>query len=108
MLRRYKEAETLIPNFIVEDRIDEFKEEVLLFIYYAGHGCMDTEQYYVLNEETVDKIFWPAEKRQRDIGEKCGSSVKIIVLNDCCRENFTKLVKKMESESERQKRLEKD
>ena len=67
---------------------------------------MDNEQYYVLNESTVDKIFWPAEMKQRHIGKKCGSSVKIIVLNDCCRENYTELMKRMESESERKKRLE--
>ena len=108
LLKRYKEAEKQIPNFIKEGRSDEFSEEVLLFIYYAGHGCMDDKQYYVLNEDTNEKRFWPAEEMQRLIGRRSGGSVKIIVLNDCCRENYRELMKSMETEGERKLRLEKE
>ena len=49
------------------------------------------KQFYVLNENTVKKTFWPAEKKLRDLGKRCGKSVKIFVVNDCCREDKNKL-----------------
>ena len=64
-----------------------FKEEVLLVFYYAGHGSMEKDQYIVLNEDDIDKIFWPVEKELRLLGTQCGSSVKIFAINDCCRED---------------------
>ena len=69
---------------------------------------MDNKQYYVLNEDTNEKRFWPAEEMQRLIGVRSGGSVKIIVLNDCCREDYRDLMISMETEEERKRRLEKE
>lgn len=74
-----------------------------MFCYYAGHGCASGKQFFVLNEETVKKTFWPAETKLRQIGKRCGSCVKIFVVNDCCREDYDELKKKMEkAEKEKQ------
>ena len=76
-----------------------------MFVYYAGHGCMSNKQFFVLNEEKLEKRFWPAEERLRLIGVKSGSKVKIIVVNDCCREDYMELRKSMESQQEREDHL---
>ena len=83
----------------------EFANEVLLFVYYAGHGCMSNKQFFVLNEEKLEKRFWPAEEKLRLIGVKSGCKVKIIVVNDCCREDYLELRKSMETQQEREERL---
>ena len=98
LLRRYKAAEKEIPNFIEKGLSSKFADEVLLFVYYAGHGCMENKQYFVLNEEELDKRFWSAEEKLRLIGIRSGSAVKIIVVNDCCREDYRQLRESMESE----------
>ena len=48
---------------------------------------MEKDQYIVLNEDDIDKIFWPVEKELRLLGTQCGSSVKIFAINDCCRKD---------------------
>ena len=45
---------------------------------------------------------------QRLIGRRSGGSVKIIVLNDCCREDYQKLRKSMETEEEHKLRLDEE
>ena len=72
-----------------------FTREVFLFIYYAGHGCSDKKQHYVLNEDKVENIFWSSEENFRLIGTRCGGSVKILVVNDCCREDYNNLKERM-------------
>lgn len=62
-----------------------------------GHGCMDTKQYIILNEEKINKRFWKFEEKFRLIGVRYGSSLKIIALNDSCREDFRWLMRSMES-----------
>ena len=98
LFRRYKEAEKELPDFIEKGLSNQFTEEVLLFVYYAGHGCMGNKQYFVLNENSIEKVFWPAEERLRLIGVRSGAAVKIIVVNDCCREDYHELMKAMETE----------
>ena len=48
LLQRYKEAEREEPGFVKKEGIDVF-----VIWYYAGHGCMDKEQYFVLNEQNI-------------------------------------------------------
>ena len=95
LLQRYKAAETVEKNFIENGHSDKFTCEIFIFVYYAGHGCSDGKQYYVLNENTVKKTFWPAEFKLRQLGKRCGKSVKIFVVNDCCREDKNKLEQRM-------------
>ena len=64
---------------------DSHRREVFLFIYYAGHGCEDGKQWFILNEQTPEKCFWPAEGRIRTIGRLCGGPCKLFVVYDCCR-----------------------
>ena len=96
LLQRYKEAEAAEPSFIERGLSDNFTNEVFLFVYYAGHGCASGKQYFVLNEDKIEKTFWPSESKLRKIGQRCGSSVKIFVVNDCCREDYNELKERME------------
>ena len=67
------------------------RDEVLVFAYYAGHGCADHRQYYLLNENTVERIFWPVQEELRKMGELGGYSVKVVAVYDICREPFEPL-----------------
>ena len=65
IIQRYKEAELEEANFVEKNQKrkeeadknnevymipDSHKREVFLFIYYAGHGCEDGKQWFILNE----------------------------------------------------------
>ena len=39
LLRRYIEAEKQEKDFITRNLAEKFSPEVLLYAYYAGHGC---------------------------------------------------------------------
>ena len=69
---------------------------------------MANKQYFVLNENKLNERFWPAEEKLRLIGVRSGSRVKIIVVNDCCREDYLPLRISMESEEDRELRLKED
>ena len=59
-LARYIKVEEKIPDFLNKTSTVEIpQEEILVFAYTAGHGCADSKQYYVLNENDINKIFWP-------------------------------------------------
>ena len=59
---------------------------MLLIAYFAGHGCADTMQYYVLNEDHVDKCFWKAEMHLQRLAKMAGPNFKEFVVFDTCRE----------------------
>ena len=71
------------------------KEEILVFAYTAGHGCATHEQYFLLNEDKVEKIFWPFEEKLRKLGELGGSNVKVVAVYDICREPLEPLKNKI-------------
>ena len=62
---------------------------------------MENQQYVVLNEDDIEKIFWPAEEKLRLLGRQCGPSLKIFAVNDCCREDYLNLRKNLETEQEK-------
>jgi hypothetical protein len=39
--------------------------EGFIYVYYAGHGCMDHKQYFVLNAKEIKKMFYPIEERMK-------------------------------------------
>ena len=59
---------------------------MLLIAYFAGHGCADTKQYYVLNEDQVDKCFWEAEMHLQRLAKMAGPNFKEFIVFDTCRE----------------------
>ena len=61
LIKRYIDAERQQPDFIAKGLSKNFLLEVFLYFYYAGHGCSDLEQYIVLNEKELERIFWSAE-----------------------------------------------
>ena len=63
LLKRYIENELHKADFLDVKDYKQLKEEIFLFAYFAGHGCADTSQYFVLNEDQVEKCFWNAERR---------------------------------------------
>ena len=95
LLQRYIDAERQEPDFIARGLSLNFLFEVFLYIYYAGHGCSDNMQYFVLNGQEVDKIFYPAEYRIKKILARAGSNCKSMVVYDCCREDYAELRKKI-------------
>ena len=96
LLQRYIDAETKEPNFIENGNSKNYVREIFFFVYYAGHGCADVNQYLVLNENKAEKIFWPIEDFLRRLGKKCGSALKLFVIYDCCREDYLALRQKVE------------
>ena len=77
-----------MPNFIQKGLVNAFLQEVFVYVYYAGHGCADNHQMFVLNEKSIEKIFWPAEKRIKHMLKNVGSNCKAFVVFDCCREHY--------------------
>ena len=37
------------------------KENVFIYAYAAGHGVADTQQYFLVNDEDLDKAQFPIE-----------------------------------------------
>ena len=90
MLRRYIENEYARPNFLECKDYEQITDEILLFAYFAGHGCVDTSQCFVLNEYDLKKIFWNAEENLMQLAEICGCALKEFVVFDICREPRSK------------------
>ena len=86
VLKRYIENELKQPDFLNCKDYQQIKEEALLVAYFAGHGSADTKQYFVLNEDTMDKVFWDAEAKLIRLAKMCGNALKILVIYDTCRE----------------------
>ena len=64
ILGRYIQNELYVKDFLTKiDPAEQIKDEVLVFAYFAGHGCGDTKRQFVLNETEIDKVFWPAEDK---------------------------------------------
>ena len=61
LLKRYIQNEIQMPDFIDKQDYKQISDEVMLFVYFAGHGCSDPKQIFVLNEDTIEKAFWPVE-----------------------------------------------
>ena len=93
--QRYIEAEKEEPDFLKKGKATNFMREVFLFIYLAGHGCADFRQYFLLNEKTIDKIFWKAEYTHRKLLDRVGSECKLFAVYDCCREDYQEALQKL-------------
>lgn len=63
MLKRYIENEQKQSDFLNCKDFNQIKGEVLIVGYFAGHGCADTHQNFVLNEDVISKVFWEVEKK---------------------------------------------
>ena len=88
ILRKYIENELKQPDFLNCKDYQQIKDEVLLVAYFAGHGSADTKQYFVLNENNIDKAFWDAESKLMNLAERCGNALKVLVVYDICRQHI--------------------
>ena len=62
IIGRYIQNEKYVKDFLTKiPKSEQLKEEILLFVYFAGHGCGNTKRIFVLNELQMSKIFWDAE-----------------------------------------------
>ena len=86
----------MCQDFLNNEDFEPPKEEILILTYFAGHGCSDHSQFFLLNESESEKIFWPAEAKLRKIGQLCGSQVKVVAVYDICREPYESLKVKIE------------
>ena len=86
VLKRYIDNELQCKDFVSNKNYVQIKDEVLLFGYFAGHGCADTNQYFVLNESDIKKAFWNVEFKLIKLARRCGSALKIFAVYDICRE----------------------
>ena len=74
-----------IEDFLTKvDPAKQIRDEVLVFAYFAGHGCGDTKRLFVLNEADMEKVFWPAEERLINFAKQCGSGLKVLAVFDTC------------------------
>ena len=97
ILKRYIENELHQPDFLSVEGHQQIYDEVLLFVYFAGHGCADTNQIFVVNESNLDKVFWNAEEKLTKLAERCGNALKQIVVFDVCREPISKTKKSIKN-----------
>ena len=95
LLMRYIEAEKQEKDFISRGLARLFVQDVFFYVYYAGHGCADQKQHFVLNATDIGKMFWPVESKIKTLLGRCGSNVKVICVYDCCREPYQKLLEKI-------------
>ena len=87
MLKRYIENELQQEDFLNCKDYVQIREEIFLFVHFGGHGCIETEQVFVLNEEDMEnKAFWKAERKLLDFSKECGNGLKLFVVYDTCRE----------------------
>ena len=62
IIGRYIQNELHVKDFLTKiPKSEQLKEEILLFVYFAGHGCGTTKRIFVLNELRMNRIFWDAE-----------------------------------------------
>ena len=84
-LARYIQNELHVENFLTKlDPTEQIRDEILVFAYFAGHGCGDTKRLFVLNEADMEKVFWPAESRLMNFAIQCGSGLKVLAVFDTC------------------------
>ena len=76
-------------------KISDFDKDAFLFIYLAGHGCADYRQYFLLDEQKPNRIFWEAEADSRKLLDRCTKEVKLFVIYDCCREDYQEAYKRV-------------
>ena len=89
--------EERFPNFLTEvDQNEIPQEDIFVFVYAAGHGSASQEQYYLLNEDNVDKIFFPLEEKLRKYGQLGESNVKVVAVYDTSRGPYGPLRFKIE------------
>jgi hypothetical protein len=62
------------------------KIKVLLFVYYSGHGVMDTTTKIVLNEENSDDRYYALESKLSCVSQYRNTFT--VALFDCCREQL--------------------
>lgn len=68
----------------IVDKINQSKEEVLVYLYYSGHGVMVTLTKMVCNEEQSFHRYWDLESKLSDLSKMPNTFV--IGVFDCCRE----------------------
>ena len=62
MIGRFIQNEKHVDDFLNKvPKSEQIKDEILLFVYFAGHGCGTTKRIFVLNELRMNRIFWDAE-----------------------------------------------
>lgn len=62
--------------------------KILLFVYYSGHGVMDTTTKLVVNEEDADLRYFPLESKLSILSGY--RNTYIVTIFDCCREKLPK------------------
>lgn len=75
-----------------KDKTNETK--LVLYVYYSGHGVMDTTSKIVVNEKHDEDRYFPIESKLSIYSAY--KNVYIILILDCCRE----VVPPMEEEKE--------
>jgi len=64
------------------------KKKVLLYVYYSGHGVLDTTTKIVCNEEEKNFRYFPLESKLSLISKY--QNTFIVSIFDCCREQLPK------------------
>ena len=78
-------------------------DNMFLYVYFAGHGCSDKEQYFVLNEAEPKDALYKAEANMRMLAERGHGLCYLFAVYDICREDssfFHDIIKQKALEKE--------
>ena len=78
-------------------------QKIFLYCYFAGHGCSDLFQYYILNEADPKLALYPAEQNMRMLAEVGHGLCYLLAVYDICREDagpFKQIISKYKAEAE--------
>lgn len=83
VLAEFTKAKTTFMNNMSKK---DGKGKSFLFVYCAGHGLADQQQYFVLPDDTTAAAF-PIENQLRGLAQEAGCNV--VAFYDICREQLT-------------------
>ena len=62
-------------------------DKMFLYFYFAGHGCSDMMQKFILNEEDPELALFNAEETLRMMAKLGRGLCYLFAVYDICREN---------------------
>ena len=87
MANKFKDMTKLIENHKKNGQTS------YVFVYLAGHGTADTQQYFMLNADTFEEALFPIEEYLRTLSARAGKGTCcIFAIYDICRTKAAKLI----------------
>ena len=84
-----------------QKKMNKDGETSYVFVYCAGHGCADTQQYYMINSSKLTEALFPIEARLRILSKAGKGSCYVFGIYDICRTKADELKKLRDEEKRR-------